>query len=145
LAFRIGSGESVVESVLEANEFAKQGFVATVGVRGFPAEELVELHLGIETMRGGWEEAVTLETRPRDLDQTALDTEPAGARVFQPAANDVRTGKFIEKIGGHGGLKAVSRKSAKFFSKTSGRIEGWRMREDGGRIKKKRKAERLKS
>jgi hypothetical protein len=115
-AFGIFSGEAVVEGVLEADELAEEGFVAAVGVRGFLAEEMVELNLGIETVGCGLEEARALQTRPCDLDETALDTEPTGARIFQTAANEFRTGKLVEEGGGHGGLEAVSRKTAKFFS-----------------------------
>ena len=94
-AFCIRLGEAVVEGVLEADEFAEEGFVAAVGVWGFLAEEVVELDFGIEAVRGGLEEAGAFEAGPCDFDEVAFDGLAAGTGVFQTAADEVGAGKIV--------------------------------------------------
>jgi len=90
------SAHPVVEGVLEAGEFAKEGIVTRVGVRFRFNEEAEEGGFRIESAGCGREEPGEFETGPGDLDEAELGRGAPGDPVGEALAEQFCGRQVVE-------------------------------------------------
>jgi hypothetical protein len=85
--------------MLEADQFAEQSIVTTVGTRAFRGEESIEFQLGAVIAGSGCcHQAGPAQAGPGDADQTGWNGVTVAMEIMQSFENPLRPGQSHEKI-----------------------------------------------
>jgi hypothetical protein len=94
-----GFSESVIEGVLEADEFPDQGIVAAVGLVALMCQEVIEIEFGVDVVLWvGFHKPRLSQARARHADETRGDSPAVFAMITQALLNALGTRQVGNQI-----------------------------------------------